>query len=63
MIYIRKTKTLLNDFKELHKWRVISLPWTGNFNIVKIPILSNLAYTFNKIPMKIPVKYFAYIKK
>ena len=44
--------------EELNKWRDIPCPWTGIFNIVKMPVLPNLINRLKAIPVKTAANYF-----
>ena len=38
-IYMKKTKMLMNEIKELNKWRYIPCSWIERLNIIKISFL------------------------
>ena len=48
----------MNEIKELNKWMDNTCSWTGIDIIVIMPVLPNLIYRFNSIPIKIPGRYF-----
>lgn len=62
-LYKRSHKLWCKNSEELHKWGDTPCSWIGILNIVKVSILSNLIYTLNAIPIKIPPSYFVDIDK
>ena len=50
-LYTENYKKLMKEIKDnLNRWRDIPCSWVGRINIVKMTILPNAIYRFNKIP-------------
>uniref|UniRef100_A0A9L0SLL4 Uncharacterized protein n=1 Tax=Equus caballus TaxID=9796 RepID=A0A9L0SLL4_HORSE len=60
---MRKTVKLMNELKELAKWRNIPRSWIGRPNIVKMSVLPNLIYRVSEMLIKIQENYFVAIDK
>lgn len=56
-LYPENYKTLIKEIKDLNRWRDNLCPSTGELNIVKMSVISNLIYRFDTIPIEIPANY------
>lgn len=63
--FLRKNyKALLNGTKGyLNKWKDITHSWNGRLNIIKMSVLPNLIFRFNKSLIKTPTKFYEGLNK